>query len=75
MDGLTHTKQSLNLLCIVYLNYLLAGYFNAFLSSASYLIKSFRDIIRVSNSLYPVQVRYFVGPDLGPNCLVMVISR
>ena len=31
--------------------------------------KSFRNAIRVSNSLDPDQVRHFVGPDLGPNCL------
>ena len=30
---------------------------------------SFRKTIRVSNSLDPDQARYFVGPDLGPNCL------
>ena len=29
----------------------------------------YRNIIRVSNSLYPDQARRFVGPDLGPNCL------
>ena len=31
--------------------------------------KSFRNTIRVSNSLDPDQARHFVGPDLGPNCL------
>ena len=30
---------------------------------------SFRNIIRVSNSLDPDQAGHFVGPDLGPNCL------
>ena len=30
---------------------------------------SFRNTIRVSNSLDPHQARWFVGPDLGPNCL------
>ena len=30
---------------------------------------SFRNTIRVSNSLDQDQVRLFVGPDLGPNCL------
>ena len=30
---------------------------------------SFRNTIRVSNSLDPDQARRFVGPDLGPNCL------
>ena len=31
--------------------------------------KSFRNTIRVSNSLDPDQVRRFVGPDLDLNCL------
>ena len=31
--------------------------------------KSFRNNIRVSNSLYPDQVQHFVVPDLGSNCL------
>ena len=31
--------------------------------------KSFRNTIRVSNSLDPDQARCSVGPDLGPNCL------
>ena len=31
--------------------------------------KSFRNTIRVSNSLDPVQDRHNVGPDLGPDCL------
>ena len=30
---------------------------------------SFRNTIRVSNSLDPDQARHIVGPDLGPNCL------
>ena len=30
---------------------------------------SFRNTIRVSNSLDPDQDRQNVGPDLGPNCL------
>ena len=30
---------------------------------------SFRNTIGVSNSLDPDQVRHFVRPDLGPNCL------
>ena len=30
---------------------------------------SFRNTIRVSNSLNPDHARHFVGPDLGPNCL------
>ena len=35
----------------------------------SFSKKSFRNTIRVSNSLDPDQARHFVGPDLGPNCL------
>ena len=31
--------------------------------------QSFRDTIRVPNSLDPNLARHFVGPDLGPNCL------
>ena len=31
--------------------------------------KTFRDIIRVSNSLDPDQTRHFFRPDLGLNCL------
>ena len=34
----------------------------------------FRNTIRVSNSLDPDQDRYFVGPDLGPNCLQMLAA-
>ena len=48
--------------------------FHAFLSSAdffkiTFFRKSFRNTIRVSNSLNPDQAQHFVGPDLGPNCL------
>ena len=39
-----------------------------FLSKSSFLKNSFRNTIRVSNSLDPDQARHFVGPDLGPNC-------
>ena len=51
------------------------GNFQAFLSSADFFSKStfsensFRNTIRVSNSLDPGQARHFVGPDLGPNRL------
>ena len=46
-----------------------------FLSSSDFpqklmfLENSFRITVRVSNSLDPDQVRHFVGPDLGPDCL------
>ena len=48
---------------------------HAFLSSVDFFLKStfskksFRNTIRVSNSLDPDQARHFVGPDLDPNCL------
>ena len=53
----------------------LLGNFSCFLSSADFFQNqlffknSFRNTIRVSNSLDPDQARHFVGPDLGPNCL------
>ena len=40
-----------------------------FFSKSTFLENSFRNTIRVSNSLDPDQARHFVGPDLGPNCL------
>ena len=46
-----------------------------FLSSADFFSKStfskysFRNTIRVSNSLNSDQARQFFGPELGPNCL------
>ena len=50
--------------------------FHAFLSSADFFFSkstfsknSFRNSIRVSNSLDPDQARCFVEPDLGSNCL------
>ena len=47
---------------------------HAFLSSAIFFKStfskiSFRNNIRVSNSLYPDQARHSVEPDLGPDCL------
>ena len=50
-------------------------YCHAYLSSIDFFQNklcqknSFRNTIRVSSSLNPDQVRRFVGPDLGPNCL------
>ena len=35
----------------------------------NFLKNSFRNTIRVSNSLDPDQAQHFVGPDLGQNCL------
>ena len=46
-----------------------------FLSSADLFQKMISAIPSVSNSLDPDQARHFVGPDLGPNCLQMVINR
>ena len=40
-----------------------------FFSKSTFSKNSFRDTIRVANSLDPDQARHFVGPDLGPNCL------
>ena len=40
-----------------------------FFSKSSFWKNSFRNTIRVSNSLGPDQARQFVGPNLGPNCL------
>ena len=50
------------------------GTLHAFLSSVdfsklTFSKKSFRNTIRVSNSLDPDQARHFVELDLGPNCL------
>ena len=43
-----------------------------FFSKLTFSKNSFRDTIRVSNSLDPDQARYFVGPDLDPNCFQML---
>ena len=40
-----------------------------FFSKSSFSKNSFRNAIRVANSLDPDQARHLVGPDLGPNCL------
>ena len=40
-----------------------------FFSKPSFSKDSFRNTIRVSNSLDPDQARHFVRPDLGSNCL------
>ena len=40
-----------------------------FFSKSTFLKNSFENIIRVANILDPDQALYFVGPDLGPNCL------
>ena len=38
-------------------------------SKSTFLKNSFRNTIRVSNSLETDQGQQFVGPDLSPNCL------
>ena len=54
--------------------------FHAFLSSAEFFSKStflknsFRNAIRMSNSLDPDQARRFVRPDLGPICLKRLLA-
>ena len=40
-----------------------------FFSKLTFSKNSFRNTIRMSNSLDPDRARHFVGPDLGPNCL------
>ena len=40
-----------------------------FFSKSTSFQNSFRNTTRASNSLDPDQARYYVGPDLGPNCL------
>ena len=40
-----------------------------FFSKSIFSKNSFRNTIRVSNSLDPDQAKNFVGPDLVPNCL------
>ena len=39
-----------------------------FFKNLLFLKNSFRNTIRVSNSLDPDQAQHFAGPDLGPNC-------
>ena len=41
----------------------------ALFSKLTFTINSFRNTIRVSNSLNPDQDQQNVGPDLGSNCL------
>ena len=43
-------------------------------SKSTFSKNSFRDIIRVSNSLDPDQDRHSVGPGLGPNCLERFVA-
>ena len=43
-----------------------------FFSESIFPKNSFRNTIRVSNSLDPDSDLHFVGPDLGPNCLQLL---
>ena len=70
LNGL-RVKSKLNRQNLHILQY--AGYFCTFLSSADFFRinifkNSFRNTIKVSNSLNQEQARHFVGPDVGPNC-------
>ena len=47
---------------------MLGNFLMIFFSKTTFLKNSFRNTIRVSNSLDPDQARHYVGPDLGPNC-------
>ena len=59
-----------------YLHLCLLGNIACFLTPADYMYfskssvlkNSFRNAIRVSNSLDPDQARHYVAPDLGPHC-------
>ena len=75
-DDFVILHQHVYLLRMIQLNALHAGnFFYIFLSSADifqnhfFSNNSFRNTIRVTNSLYPDQARHFVGPDLDPNYL------
>ena len=46
-----------------------------YFSKLTFLKHSFRNAVRVPNSLDPDQAHRFVGPDLGPNYSKKVISR
>ena len=45
-----------------------------FFSKLTFSKNSFRNTIRVSNSLDPDQDLHSVGPDLGPNCLQRLLA-
>ena len=53
----------------------LLGNFACFFFKVKFFEKKyFRNTIRVSHGLDPDQVRRFVGPDLGPNCLQKLLT-
>ena len=45
-------------------------FFVCFFQNQFIFQNSFRNTTRVSNSFDPGQAQHFVGPDLGPNCLL-----
>ena len=57
---------------IMTLNNALCDYRIVFISLRNHVFKKlFRNAIRAPNSLDPDQVPYFVGPGLGPKCLLI----
>ena len=66
-DDLGHkaTKQTKT----IYFIHMFICRLQIFFSKSTSLKNSFRNTIRVSNSLDPDQAGHFVLPDLGPNCL------
>ena len=48
---------------------------SAYFFQINFLKHSFRNTIRVSNSLNSDQSKHSVGPDLGPNCLQNTPAR
>ena len=65
-EGLSSFFQTLCLLGNFSFFFAVCGFF---FSKLTFLKNSFRNAIRVSNSLDPDQARHLVGPDPGPNCL------
>ena len=53
---------------------ILQSYLSSAVSKSTFMKNSFRNTIRVSNSLDPDQARHIVGPDLGPNCLQRLLA-
>ena len=56
-------------LCMLFIFHSFHPLLKIFSESSFFFKYSFRNTIRVSNSLDPDQARHFVWPDLGPNCL------
>ena len=58
-----------NFACIFVVCFFFFFFFFVFFNYFFFQNKSFRNTIRVSDSLDPDQARHFVGPDLGLSCL------